>query len=83
MCHDLGADWCDPDESLLHSSPSVAEAKQGGLLCHFSGNISCVNLCNIVRQEEKDGNVDFRQWSNVMSKTKKEKFGPARVFARK
>lgn len=61
---------------------SWRQSKKGSFVI-FSGNISCVNLSNIVRQEEKDGNVNFRQWSNVMSKTKKEKFGPAKVFGRK
>lgn len=29
------------------------EAELGGLLCHFSGNIQCVNLPTTVRWEEK------------------------------
>lgn len=55
-----------PSESLLHSSLLWLEAKQGGLLCHFSENVLCVNLSNIVGQEEKDGNVDLKKKKKIM-----------------
>lgn len=37
-----------------------------GFFCHFSENILCVNLSNIVGQEEKDGNGDLKKKKKIM-----------------